>query len=169
MEKRLYFLIPDRAQALAVVDNLVGQGIGIDNIHAIGDQHTRMDGLPGTRGRGSPAGISSAQQLAWNANTICFAIAVVATFLAPVFVGLSGWLLLPVVIMAANFLTGFYLNSAANKELNEFRDAVAHGEILLVADVPELRVIEVEQEIQRHHPAATSSASPDWDAHAIGQ
>ena len=169
MERRLYFLIPDRAQALAVVDDLVGHGIDIDHMHAIGDQHTRMDGLPGVPARGSRTGTSSVQQLAWNANTVCFAVAVVATFLAPVFVGLSWWLLLPVAIMAANFLTGLYLNSTVNKELNEFRDAVAHGEILLVVDVPEPRAHEVEEEIQRHHPAATSSTSPDWDAHAIGQ
>ena len=78
MERRLYFLIPDRAQALAVVDDLVGHGIDIDHMHAIGDQHTRMDGLPGIPTRGSRSGTSSLQQLAWTANTVCFAVAVVA-------------------------------------------------------------------------------------------
>ena len=168
MERRLYFLIPDRIHAIAVVDDLVRNGIDIDHMHAIGDRHTRMDGLPGAPGRGSRAKTSPLRRLIWNANTISFAVAAVATVLAPVFLGLSWWLLTPVALMCVNFLTGLYLNNASNKELNVFRDAVAHGEILLIVNVPEPRATEVEAEIHRQHPEATSSASPGWSARAIG-
>jgi len=165
MDRRLYFLIPDRAEALTVVDDLIRSGIDIDHMQAIGDQHTRMDGLPTAAGRhGHAAG--PGQRVAWTANTVCFAIAVVATILAPAFIGLSWWLLLPIGIMAANFLTGLYLNSATSKELNLFRDALAHGEILLIVDVPETRATEVERDIQRHHPHAATSDG--WSSHAMG-
>lgn len=167
MARRLYFLIPDRLEALAVVDDLVKHGVGIDRIHAIGDRHTRMDGLPGAPERGPRNNSSPLRQLIWNANTVCFAIAVVATVLAPVYVGLSWWLLLPVATMTVNFLTGLYLNNSANKELNEFRDTVAHGEILLSVEIPENRAAEIEQDIQRQHPQAASSLSPDWERQAI--
>lgn len=167
MKQRLYFLVPDRAHALAVVDDLVSQGIGIDHLHAVADRHTRMDGLPGAPTRGAHPSISSVRQLAWHANTLSFAIAVVATVLAPLFVGLSWWLLLPVAIMAANFLTGFYLNNSSNKELNEFRDMVAHGEILLVADVPDTQAVEVHHKIQRRHPQATSSGTASPNAQVV--
>jgi len=166
MERRLYFLIPDRAQALDVVDDLVRHGIDIEHMHAIGDQRTRMDGLPGASVRGSNAATTRLQQLIWIANTTSFAIALVATVLVPVFIGASWWLLLPVGIMSANFLTGLYLNTASNKGLSEFRDIVAHGEILLVVDVPELRATEVEEDIQRHYPEASIGNSPTWMAHA---
>lgn len=164
MERRLYFLIPDRVQALAVVDDLVRNGIDIEHMQAIGDRHTRMDGLPGAPVHGPYHTASGLQRLLWIANTTSFAVALVATVLAPVFLGLSGWLLLPVGIMVANFLTGFYLNSATHKERNIFRDALAHGEILLIVDVPETRAAEVEQDIERHHP----HASGNWSAQAMG-
>jgi hypothetical protein len=166
MERRLYFLIPDRAQALDVVDDLVKHGIDIEHMHAIGDQRTRMDGLPGASVRSSNVATTRLQGLIWIANTTVFAIAVVAMVLAPVFIGASWWLLLPLGIMSANFLTGLYLNNASNKELHEFRDVVAHGEILLVVDAPEPRATEVEQDIQRHYPEAATGNTPAWGAHA---
>jgi hypothetical protein len=168
MERRLYFLIPDRIQALAVVDDLVRHGINIDHMHAIGDRHTRMDGLPAAPGRGSGARTSRLRTLTWKANTLCFAVAAVATVLAPVFVGLSWWLLTPVVVMTVNFLIGLYLNNTCNRELSVFRDVVAHGEILLLVDVPEPRASEVETEIQRQHPESASSLHPDPNARAMG-
>jgi hypothetical protein len=39
--------------------------------------------------------------------------------------------------------------------LGEFRDALAHGEVLLMVDVPRGRVSEVEDRVHRHHPEAT--------------
>jgi hypothetical protein len=168
MERRLYFLIPDRIQALAVVDDLVRHGIGIDHLYAIGDRQTRMDGLPGAPRRGSRNNISPLQRLIWKANTLCFAGAVIATFLTPIFIGLSWWLLLPVAIMVVNFMTGLYLNNTANNELGVFRDALAHGEILLIVTVPATRAAEVERDIQRHHPQATHSTPPGVHADVIG-
>jgi hypothetical protein len=168
MERRLYFLIPDRRQALDVVDDLVRHGIDIDHMHAIGDRHTRMDGLPGAPRRGARNKITPLQRLIWKANTLCFATAVVATFLAPVYVGLSWWLLLPVPVMTVNFMIALYLNNAANKELSVFRDALAHGEILLVVDVPDTRAAEVEQGIRQLHPQATRSTPPGLDAQTSG-
>jgi hypothetical protein len=156
VERRLYFLIPDRAHALAVVDDLVNHGIDIEHMRAIGDRHTRMDGLPGACACTANAATTRLQRLIWNANTTCFAAALVATILVPVFTGLSWWLLLPAGVMSANFMTGLYLNNASGNELNEFRDAVAHGEIVLIVDVPETRAAAVEHEIQLHHPEAAS-------------
>jgi len=167
VERRLYFLIPDRAHALDVVDDLVKQGIDIAHIHAVADQHTRMDGLPGASSHNARTRNSRGRQLSWQINTACFVIALVAAILAPVFTGLSWWLLLPVGVMSVNFLTGLYLNNATNSYRSEFRDALAHGEILLLVDVPVLRAFEVEQDIQRQHPEATRSGIADWGTQAI--
>ena len=51
MNRRLYFLIPDRAHALSVVDELASEGIGTGNMHALGGQGKQLDGLPGTSSR----------------------------------------------------------------------------------------------------------------------
>lgn len=168
MDRRLYFLIPDRNQALAVVDDLVKQGVGIDRMLALGDRQTRMDGLPGATACTPRALATRTQHLIWNANTMSFAIALIATVLAPVFIGLSWWLMLPVAVMTANFLTGFYLNTTANQELEQFRDAMAQGEIMLAVDVPVARALDLEREIRQHHPATSSGFRRDQDIQAVG-
>jgi hypothetical protein len=167
MQRRLYFLIPDREQAIAVVDDLVKNGIGIDRMCAMGDRKTRMDGLPGAIACTPRALATPLQLLIWNANTVSFSIALTATVLVPVFIGLSWWLLLPVAIMTVNFLTGLYLNTATNQELDHFRGAVAQGEIMLAVDVPEASALDIEREIHLQHPAATSSRR-DRETRAMG-
>ena len=155
MQQRLYFLIPDRQQALDVVDELVQQGIGKNHMHAVGDQRTRLDGLPrasrcqntGTSGR--------VEQLLRNANLALFAIAMIAAITLPIFYGLSFWLLLPGAIFGINFLIGLYLSAMRNTQPVEFRDALAHGEILLLVDVPLQQAEEVETRIHEHHPKAS--------------
>ena len=57
--------------------------------------------------------------------------------------------------MVVNFMIGLHFTNQPNTHLGEFRDALAHGEILLMVDVPESKVTEVENDIQQHHPEAT--------------
>ena len=61
----------------------------------------------------------------------------------------------PIVIMAANFLIGARFAHLPNTHLDEFRDALAHGETLLMVDVVEDRVAELEKRVHQHHPEAT--------------
>ena len=110
MNRRLYFLIPDRTHALSVVDELAHEGIGIENMHALGGQSKQLDGLPS----------SSLRQY----------------------------------------------NDAAG-HLDEFRDAMAHGEILLMVDVPEQQVADIENLVHHHHPEATVGGV-SWGTPAFG-
>lgn len=167
MERRLYLLIPDRARALAVVDDLVQHGIGIDRMFAMGDRQTRMDGLPGATDCNPRALATPLQQVIWNANTVSFAIAVIATVLAPLFVGLSWWLLLPIVVMNVNFMTGLYLNSTGNEELEQFREALAQGEIMLAVDVPVASALDIEREIRQLHPQTSIGIRRTADTQAV--
>jgi hypothetical protein len=167
MNRRLYFLIPDRTHALAMVDDLVENGINIEHMHAIGDRRTRLDGLPNASPRQRRDSANRVEKVLWNGNLVCFGLALVATLITPIFIGLSWWLLLPVGIMAANFLAGVRFTNLPNTHLGEFRDALAHGEILLMVDVPETRVAEVENKIQHHHPEA-SIGGVGWGTQAFG-
>jgi hypothetical protein len=57
--------------------------------------------------------------------------------------------------MAATFALGeWFIDHVPNIYLTEFRDALAHGEILLMVDVPAWRVKEIEDHIHSHHPEA---------------
>lgn len=56
--------------------------------------------------------------------------------------------------MARTFLGGRYFTHIPDTHLNEFRDALAHGEILLMIDVPGTRVAEIEDRVHKHRPEA---------------
>jgi hypothetical protein len=167
MERRLYFLIPDRQHALAVVDELVERGIAREHMHALGDKRTRLDDLPIASSRQRNDAAQRLERICWNANLACFALALIALIVMPVLNGLNWWLLLPAMVMIANFLVGLHFTSLPNTHLGEFRDALAHGEILLMVDVPESRVAEVETNIHHHHPEATVGGV-GWGTQAFG-
>lgn len=167
MDRRLYFLIPDRQHALAVVDELVEHGIDREHIHTLADKRTRTDGLPVASKRQRNGTTQRVEKIGWNANLACFALALIALIVMPVLYGLSWWLLVPVAIMVTNFMIGLHFTNVPNTHLGEFRDALAHGEILLLVDIPESRVAEVEQDIHHHHPEA-AIGGVGWSAKALG-
>ena len=85
----------------------------------------------------------------------------------PLLTGLQWWLLLPVGIMTANFLLGLKVINTPNAHLGEFRDALSHGEVLLLVDVPETRVQEVGNDIHQQHPEAMIGGV-GWGTQAFG-
>jgi hypothetical protein len=167
MDRRLYLLIPDRQHALEVVDELVGHGIDTAHMHAIGDQRTRLDGLPDAELRQWNGGRRRVNKIFWLANLACFAAALVTLIIMPALNGFNGWLLLPVAVMVINFMVGLHFTNIPNTHLGKFRDALAHGEILLLVDVPESRVAEVETDIHRRHPEA-AVGGVSWGTQAYG-
>ena len=154
MDRRLYFLLPDRTHALLVVDELNASGISSDHIHALGDQRTRLDGLPAATLRQAKNTASRLEKIIWNANLASFALALCVLIALVFTVNWSWWLLAPVAIMMTNFLAGLSFSSLPNTHLGEFQDALAHGEILLMIDVPETQVAKVEEQVHHQHPEA---------------
>lgn len=167
MERRLYFLIPDRQHALAVVDELTAHGIDQKHMHALGDPRTRLDGLPTASLRQKNDSARRVEKICWNVNMASFALALIALFVIPAVYGLSWWLLVPAGVMVTNFLVGLNLTNIPNTHLGEFRDALAHGEILLMVDVPETQVAEVETNIHKRHPEA-AVGGVGWGTQVFG-
>jgi hypothetical protein len=167
MNRRLYFLLPDRAHALLVVDELNLSGIRTEHIHALGDRRTRLDGLPASTLRQTRDTASRLEKILWNANLISFAIALCVFIAMVLTMNWSWWLLVPVVILVANFLAGLGFTSLPNTHLGEFQDALAHGEILLMVDVPESQVATVEAQVHHQHPEA-AIGGVGWGTAALG-
>lgn len=42
----------------------------------------------------------------------------------------------------------------ANTELRAFRDAIEHGKVLMIVDIPKSRVEEISRMVERRHPEA---------------
>jgi hypothetical protein len=167
MYRRLYFLLPDRQHALSVVDELAENGIKPDLINTLGDRRTRLDGLPNTASRRKNEPASHLEKALWNSNLASFALALSGFIALLLISGPSWWLLVPLGIMAANFLAGLYFTSLPNTHLGEFRDALGHGEILLMVDVPENQVARVGNRVHRHHPEA-AVGGVGWSTEALG-
>jgi hypothetical protein len=150
-----------------VVDELNKSGISSEQIHALGDRRTRLDGLPVSTARQTRGSASRLEKILWNANLISFALALCVFIALILTLNWNWWLLAPVVIMAANFLAGLSFTSIPNTHLGEFQDALAHGEILLMVDVAETEVAKVEQQVHHQHPEAALGGG-GWGTAALG-
>ena len=166
MNQRLFFLFPDRQHALRVVNELAGQGFDTRQMHALAGKGRSARGLP----------VSSAHQVSdfagrlefwvWRSNLALFFVA--AGALAVMILVQAGlWIMLPLAVMVTTFVFGERFARLPNAHLGEFRDALKHGEILLMIDLPHERVDEVEHRVQHHHPEAVAGGS-SWNTPALG-
>jgi hypothetical protein len=163
----LYFLLPDRAHALSVVNELAGNGIDLEQMHALAGKQVALTGLPEATDAQRRDVAHRVEDLLWGGNLVVFGLAL-GTLLTVMAVNcLTGWLLLPTGIMLASFVAGLHFSRLPNVHLDEFRDALSHGEILLMVDVPENRVDDVENRIRQHHPEA-AAGGVGWGAGALG-
>ena len=167
MNRRLYFLLPDQSHAKAVVDELVREGIPAGQIHALGNRQTSLEGLPTASLRQTNDAASHVETYLWNANLLSFILAFSILLIMLFTTGWGLWLLAPAALMLANFLAGWRFTQLPNTHLGEFRDALAHGEILLMVDVTETRVAAVEAQVHRHHPEAAVGGA-GWGTPAFG-
>ena len=153
MLRRLYFLFPDPSKATVVIDELGRHGVSPRRMHVLSRSTGDLGDLPPV---GVHQGRDRARQLEtllWDGNLALFFLAL-ALLLVALYVD---WPLVAVVMaaaMAVTFLLGLRATWLPDVHLDEFRDALAHGEVLLMVDVPKTRVAEIEDHVHRHHPEA---------------
>ena len=167
MRRRLYFLLPDKEHTRSVVDELAREGISVSNMHTHGARGTALDGLPISSSRQAHDAAGHLENFLWNANLLSFIVAFGIFIVLAFTTGPNQWLFAPAILMAANFLIGIRFVRLPNTHLNEFKDALAHGEILLMVDVSEDRVAAVEKLIHHHHPEA-AVGGVSWGTPAFG-
>lgn len=157
MKRRLYFLLPDTSHARSAVKDLEASGIDLDALHVIARPGTDLDGLPVATGRQRRDLGERLETALWDGNLGVFFIALVALLVMTLMQLAWYWLLIPAAFMLVSFAAGVVFTShVPNVHLSEFRDAVRHGEILLMVDVPVVDVEQVETLVHRHHPEAVA-------------
>jgi hypothetical protein len=167
MYRRLYFLVPCRTHALSVIEDLSRLGIQPEQIHTLADKRTRTDGLPQASRRQINDAGGRLEKVLWNGNLISFALAFGCFVFLLITQHLNWWLLLATSVMAANFIVGLKISNLPSAHLGEFRDALAHGEILLMVDVHENRVSDIEHSVHHRHPEA-AVGGVGWGTEAFG-
>lgn len=154
MLRRLYFILPDAASLSATLNDLRATGIDAGHLR-VAARHPgrlRIEGVQIQDARNDRG--EWLERSLWNTNLAVFAAAALAFIVLLASQGLTLWLLLPAAVMAATFGAGLRFTQVPNTHLREFTDALTHGELLLMADVPPARVAEIEALVQRRHPDA---------------
>jgi len=154
MRRRLYFLFPDETLAGRVVGELESAGIQGRHIHAVTREGMKLSRLPAATRRQSRDACCTLETILWNANLVVFGLALVVLVIS-LAQGYAVWSVLALAVMGATFVAGErFAVTVPRVHLDEFREALAHGEILLMVDVPRNRVAEIEDLVHRRHPEA---------------
>ena len=166
MKRRLYFLFPDVEHTRAVLEELRAEGIDDRHMHAMARQDIDLQSLPAASLRQQRDICCTVENIAWNVNLAVFGIAFAALVIAA-WQGSLAVSLTAVAIMAITFLAGErFAASVPRAHLDEFRDALAHGEVLLTVDVARARVPEVQDIVHRRHPEAVVGGA-GWTVAAL--
>jgi len=165
--RRLYFLFPSASHARRVSEELIQAGVGEQHIHAVARDGVDLSSLPEATLRQRDDAGGRIESVAWNANLALFGVAGLA-LLGSFFIG-SLWLgLAALVVMATTFAGGaWFAVRVPDVHLGEFRAAMAHGEIVLMVDVPPRRVAEIEDLVHRRHPEA-NVGGVGWSIQGLG-
>jgi hypothetical protein len=155
--RRIYFLVPDGANAKKIVDELLLARIEVKHIHVIANHSLALEELPEATIAQSTDLIPSLER----GLTIGGATGAVAGLAALLLPGVG--ILAGGAIMLASSLAGAGVGawassmigiSAPNSRLKEYEAAIERGEYLFMVDVPKGRVEEIEELVKSHHPEA---------------
>jgi hypothetical protein len=157
MNRRLYFLLPDTAHAGAVVTDLAAWGIRREAMHVVAKAGVDTAGLPVATSRQRSNRGGRLETLLRDGKLLLFFLALLAVA-GQLLAGAQGaWLLVAIAIMLATLAAGLVFTARIpSVRLSKFTDALHHGELLLMVDVPVRQVSCVESLVQRHHPEAVA-------------
>jgi hypothetical protein len=154
MLRRLFFVIPDAARTTPIITDLESIGVDQGHMHALTAGPVPA-GLPPATDCQRHDVIWRVEQIFWVGLQVIFALALVGQ-LAAWRAGSLSWVLTTAVVMVTSVAAGvWFALRMPDTHLDEFRGALAHGEVLLMVDVPRQRVAEIEEQIRRRHPEAT--------------
>lgn len=155
MLRRLYFVLPSISSTTNILAEL--QQAGIESRHlAVASRTPENMHIQGIRIRDAVHDRGDKiERTLWNINLVLFGIAALALISQLLIQGLTAWLLLPLIVMAATFIAGLRFTHIPNTHLHEFAEALHHGELVLMVDVEPQQVAVIEALVHLHHPDAT--------------
>ena len=166
MLRRLYFLFPDEKHARLAVDQLMDRSIPLKRMHAI-TNGIEIKTLPKATERQKNDTVFQIEQFLWLVNLFIFITALIV-FIFSLIVSQWFWVGLSLSMMLINFFGGkFFVESVPHDHLTEFTSALAHGEILLMVDVPFYRVTDIVDYVEHLHPE-TRLDGVSWMVDAFG-
>lgn len=152
MWRRLYLSFPDNDHARQVSDELQRDGISRAQLHAMNRDSGELPGLPPSSSGQRADRIWFWEQLYWSGNLALFGVALIGLVLA-LADGATGWALVCAALMLFTFFSGnYFASNIPHAHLNEMREPLQHGEVVLMVDLPAEQVAAVDRKISRAHP-----------------
>lgn len=155
MMRRIYFLVPDVSTTKRIVDELLLARIDERHIHVIAKSGTPMEDLPEAnlfqKSDFIPA-VERGLALGGSTGILAGLVAITLPAAAPM---LAGGVLLMATLSGAGigaWAGGMIGVSVGNTRIKQFEDAIEAGQLLLLADVPKSRVVEIEERVKHHLP-----------------
>lgn len=167
MLRRLYYLFPDITQVQTVVDELVGLSVPRHHMHAMARKDIDIHTLPGATARQKSDTMHHIVTFGWNVNLLLFFLAAIVLFSA-LLASASVVAVVSALIMVSTFVGGYlYATHLPDMDLSEFENALAHGEILLMIDVP-LKQVEALEVYMHHRHFEAYDGGVSWAVDAFG-
>lgn len=166
--RRLFFLAPDVRSAHDVVDSLLLARVPEKHIHVLAREGTPLADLP-------EAGIAQSSDLIPAIERGAAAGGVTGGLAGLVAVAIPGMAIIPaggivIALAAAGALVGSWASSmigvsVSSTRLERFKEAIASGQVLVMADVQQEHAESIEQKIREARPAVQSEGmDPDIPA-----
>jgi hypothetical protein len=154
--KRIYFLVPNTTIAKKVVHDLLLARVEERHIHVLAKTGTPLENLPEATFLQKSDFIPALEQGLALGGLSGILAGVVAVAL-PTGLVLGGGAVLALSLAGAGvgaWMSSMVGSSIDNRRIQQFAKAIEKGELLMMVDVPRLRVEEIEQLVQKHHPEA---------------
>lgn len=163
MEK-LYFLTPDLTSTHAIVNDLRAIGIGDQNIHLVANDQTTLEELPEASMLKESDLIPALQRGAAIGGATGLLAGLAAVAIPPAGLVFGGGAILATTLAGAGFgawASSMMGVSTPNSHLQQFEEAIAQGQILVLVETEADRVEEIQQLVRRHHPEADIKGTQD--------
>lgn len=155
--RRIYFLVPSVASARSIVDELLLTRIEERHIHIVAREGTPLEELPQARLAQSSDLVPALQRGVAAGGLSGLLAGVLAMTFPPAGLVLGGGALVGLTLFGAGFgvwMSGMIGIGLPSSRIERYEHAVAAGQLLLMIDVPRVRVAEIEALVARHHPDA---------------
>ncbi len=154
MLRRLFFVVPDPGLAVELVKEIEQMGVQRDHIHALARDGMDLSALPAATEAQRRDVVEKIEWNLWQVNLALFGCALFGFILA-LAGGHTAWAVITLAVMVLTCVLGtLFVFLVPDTHLNEFTAALAHGEVVLMVDVPKRRVLDIETWVDRHHPEA---------------
>jgi hypothetical protein len=154
--RRIYFLVPDIATTHKIVDELRSEGIEDRHIHILAKRDTPLEDLP-------EAGVTIKTDFipaVERGAALDGITGLLAGLVGLRFAGfaIAGGTVLGILIASAtisSLAAGLIGMSLGNTRLKRYEQAIEHGELLVLLDIPKDRIEDITKLITKHHHEAT--------------